>query len=61
MMDAVFGLGLFCGTTSGALWGAAMEREEQEIARLFGRSMAFFYRWASWQSCHGRYSFEGKR
>ena len=43
MLDAVLGLGLFCGTISGALWGAAMEREEQEIARLFGRSMAFFY------------------
>jgi hypothetical protein len=43
MLDAVLGLACFCGTISGALWGAAMEREEQEIARLFGRSMAFFY------------------
>ena len=42
-MDAVLGLACFCGIISGALWGAAMEREEQEIARLFGRSMAFFY------------------
>ena len=33
----------FCGTISGALWGAAIEHKEQEIARLFGRMMAFFY------------------
>ena len=36
-------LAWFCGTISGALWGAAMEHEEQEIAWLFGRMMAFFY------------------
>ena len=36
-------LAWFCGTISGALWGAAMEHEEQEIARLFGRMMVFFY------------------
>ena len=43
MGDTVLGLAMFCGTISAALWGAAMEREKQEIARLFGRSMAFFY------------------
>jgi hypothetical protein len=42
-MDAVLVLAWFCGTISGALWGAAMERDEQEIARLFGRMMVFFY------------------
>ena len=43
MMDAVLGLAMFFGIISGALWGAAMEREKQEIARLLGHSMAFFY------------------
>ena len=42
-MEAVLGLAWFCGVISGALWGAAMEREEQEIARLFGCLMVFFY------------------
>jgi len=42
-MDAVLVLAWFCGTISGALWGAAMEHKEQEIARLFGRMMVFFY------------------
>jgi len=42
-VEAVLVLAWFCGTISGALWGAAMEHEEQEIARLFGRMMAFFY------------------
>jgi hypothetical protein len=42
-MEAVLGFAWFCGVTSGALWGAAMEREEQQIARLFGCSMVFFY------------------
>jgi hypothetical protein len=42
-MDAVLVLAWFCGTICGALWGAAMERDEQEIARLLGRMMAFFY------------------
>ena len=36
-------LAWFWGTVSGALWGAAMERKEQEIAWLFGRMMVFFY------------------
>ena len=39
----MLGLAWFCGTISGALWGAAMEREEQQIARVFGYSMVFFY------------------
>ena len=42
-MEAVLGLAWFCGVISGALWGAAMEREEQQIARLFGCLMIFFY------------------
>jgi hypothetical protein len=42
-MEAVLGLAWFCGVISGALWGAAMEREEQQIARLFGCLMVFFY------------------
>ena len=42
-MEAVLGLAWFCGVISGALWGAAMEREEQQIARLFGYLMVFFY------------------
>ena len=42
-MEAVLGLAWFCGIISGALWGAAMEREEQQIARLFGCLMVFFY------------------
>jgi len=42
-VEAVLVLAWFCGTISGALWGAAMEHEEQEIARLFGRMMAFFF------------------
>jgi hypothetical protein len=42
-MEAVLGLAWFCGAISGALWGAAMEREEQQIARLFGCLMVFFY------------------
>jgi len=42
-MEAVLVLAWFCGTISGTLWGAAMEHEEQESARLFGRMMAFFY------------------
>jgi len=42
-MEAVLVLAWFSGTISGALWGAAMERDEQEIARLFGRMMVFFY------------------
>ena len=42
-MEAVLGLAWFCGVISGALWGAAMEHEEQQIARLFGCLMVFFY------------------
>ena len=42
-MEGVLVLAWFCGTISGALWGAAMEHEEQESARLFGRMMVFFY------------------
>jgi hypothetical protein len=42
-MEAVLGLAWFCGTISGALWGAAMEHEEQQIAWLFGCLMVFFY------------------
>ena len=42
-MDAVLVLAWFSGTISGTLWGAAMERDEQESARLFGRMMAFIY------------------
>jgi hypothetical protein len=42
-MEAMPGFAWFCGTIFGALWGAAMEREEQEIAQLLARSMAFFY------------------
>jgi F0F1-type ATP synthase membrane subunit c/vacuolar-type H+-ATPase subunit K len=42
-MEAVLGLAWFCGIISGAFWGAAMEREEQQIARLFGCLMVFFY------------------
>ena len=42
-METVLGLAWFCGVISGALWGAAMEREEQQIARLFGCLMVFFY------------------
>jgi hypothetical protein len=42
-MEAVLGLAWFCGVISGALWGAAMEREEQQNARLFGCLMVFFY------------------
>ena len=43
VLNGVLVLAWFCGTISGALWGAAMEHKEQESARLFGRMMVFFY------------------
>jgi len=42
-MEAVLVLAWFCGTISGALWGASMEQQKQESARLFGRMMVFIY------------------
>ncbi len=42
-MEVVLGFAWFCDTIAGALWGAAMEREEQQSARLFGCLMVFFY------------------
>jgi hypothetical protein len=42
-MEAVLGFAWFCGIICGALWGPAMERKEQQIARLFVCSMVFFY------------------
>jgi hypothetical protein len=43
VQDAVVVLTGFCGTLSGAIWGTSLEREEHEVARLYGRCMGFCY------------------
>jgi hypothetical protein len=43
MVDAEIMLTWICGALSGALWGAALEREEQKSAQLYGCLMLYFY------------------
>jgi hypothetical protein len=43
MVDAEIMLTWICGALSGALWGAALEREEQKSAQFYGRLMLYFY------------------
>ena len=43
MVDAQIVLTWLGGALSQALWGAALEREEQKSARLYARLMVFFY------------------
>ncbi len=43
MVDAEIMLTWLGGALSGALWGSALEREEQKSARLYGRLMVYFY------------------
>jgi hypothetical protein len=40
---ALFGLTLFGGTISAALWTASLEREDHKSTQLYGRFMAFCY------------------
>ena len=42
-MDAVIVLAWLLGTFSGALWMAALEREDHKSARFFGRFMVFSF------------------
>jgi hypothetical protein len=42
-VDAQIVLTWLGGALSGARWGAALEREEQKSARLYGYLMAYFY------------------
>ena len=42
-MEAIIGLTWFSSLILGAFWTSALEREEHERARIYGRAMVFCF------------------